>query len=233
MPPPPHSSRGRARPSVRGNEALVAYLAEEVGQAVLTLRGYALPGLLGACLGTGGMLFHVDPDVVPNPMQPRPGEVARLDYRSQDVWTWFDTQVLQSTGGQYRLAPPPARGQDCRRLVPRHKPQGDKAFDLRLLAKGFARDAGDGKLLDVSTDGLGFLFWPHLAGVELGQKMRARLTLPGGLMLPVWLRVVNQRPAFKNASRQVAGARFLGMSIEERLDLAMSLHLWERRRSLT
>ncbi len=232
----PLSTRTMVRNEPRGRpeqHALAAYLVEAVGQAILTHRDLAMPGILGLCKRTGSLTFAPDRDVAHKPLQPCAGDAVRVDFLRCGSWAWLEGEVRDSDRlGRWRLGPPRVVVLDSRRLVPRMRPGSDDSFQFR--PRGRRRGlAGRFPVEDISVAGLGFLHWPHLDHVEPGQRIDGRLSLPGGLQLAVGLEVKDSRPLRTEGMRWVAGARFVGMSLEERLEVAMTLNIWERRRRLT
>jgi hypothetical protein len=132
--------------------------------------------------------------------------------------------------GRWLVQPPSAVSCSDRRLVHRHDVLGDPAFELQLDGPWQPPGFRAFPLVDVSTDGLGFLFDPFLTPIAIHDVITARLLLPTAFRaMRVVLRVANLRPWRPGVSRRVAGTRYVDLPLESRKMLALSLSVWSER----
>ncbi len=210
-------------------EAHLAYVAEEVLQTRLSAAGEQLKGRIRICARSGELRFHPELYLFHPDLFPEPGAAVTLDYVGHGVPFRFQSVVTRITDeGGIVLERPDFIAHAKGDLVHRHRPMGDRMFHLRLRRAGRAAASQPFPMLDISTDGLCFLFWPHLAKVKPGSLIWGQLQLPGAEAFAVRLRIERVEPIFEGASRCMAETRFVNLSLEERLELAMSIHIWER-----
>jgi hypothetical protein len=117
--------------------------------------------------------------------------------------------------------------------VHRHDVLGDPAFELQLDGPWQPPGFRIFPLLDISTDGLGFLFDPFHTPATIHDVITARLLLPTAFRaMRLVLRVANLRPWRPGVSRRVAGTRYVDLPLESRKMLALSLSVWSERRKV-
>jgi len=212
-------------------EPHLVFLAVEVGNVSVTLDNMVIQGTI--LPPSVARFLPFEPDAIYAGVLAHPeGQAAvKVDYQAWDESYTFHTRVVgMDADGRWLLMPPRAIERGDRRIVYRHRVLGDPAFRLRLEGPWQPRGEQPFTLYDISTDGLGFLFDPVRHPLDNGEVLAGHLELGDTLNLPILLRVANSRPIKENAPERIAGARFLDLGMEHRLDLARNITVWELKR---
>ena len=172
-------------------------------------------------------LVRFRPDI-PGP-PPLEGASVTLDYEGREGAYRFKSTLLRA-GEVWTVAPPQVVRISALSAAHRYHPMGDREFRLRLSGPWEAAPNQLFPILDVSTTGISFLFWPHLTPAELGTVLEGHL-MPSGLgVFAVKLRVVNTRPIWEGASRMVAGCELVDLPATVQHELWRRIRSWRRRR---
>jgi len=205
-------------------DALLAHLATDVQKGVATLEGLAIPGKIGVCLQTCLPTFTPDPGVAGPNVQASLGRSLRLSYHHQGDRSWFDSRVLTAgPNGDWQLLRPSAVTTSTRRLVPRICCTQNEGLELRIEGSMCSEREGSLPLGDLSTDGLGILYYPNRTPIRKGQRIEGWLQVPGQIALHVALGVVTVSVTRPGSHQRRASTRFVSMRLEDRLQLASGL----------
>lgn len=211
-------------------EAHLVFLAVEVGSVSLTLGQQVCQGRVLAPSIARLVPFEPDPiygDILACPSSQMP---VRLDYQAWDDSYSFHTRVVGvDAAGRWLLFPPRAVERADRRIVHRHMVLGDPSFRVFLEGPWLARELQPFAVYDISTDGVAFLYDPEWTPLASGDLLSGRLRIADRLDLPVLLRVAHTRRVPEAGSGWVAGARYLDLNLENRLELTRTVTAWEMR----
>lgn len=215
-------------------DAHLVYLAAEIASINLTRQDKVVYGRVDMPLVVRFVPFEPD-SVYEGALPVPPSRVSlRLDYRGGNTSFRFYSRVVGCDDrNRWLLLPPRAIRCTDRRIVHRHRVVGDPAFELRL--KGPWQPSGPHvfSLLDLSSDGLAFLFHPRNRPLKRGTILSGTLRLPSGQKVPLLLRVAHLRKHGEqdDDTTWVAGVRFLNLSLDDRMRLARGISRWELVRS--
>ncbi len=205
-------------------DAFLVHLAEDVRQGNVALDGLTVPGVVGVCLQTGRPTFTPSHDgETPSVLAAR-DQTLRLSYEHQGNNSWFDTRVTgEGAAGAWQLQRPAAVTTSARRLVPRYRFAPGTGLELMLAEAGPSGQGSPLPLCDLSTDGLGVLFYPQRTPIKRRQRIHGSLQMPGQRELCVELSVVTVTVPRPGSRLRRASARFVSMPLEDRLQLAAAI----------
>ncbi len=214
--------------------AHTVYLAADIRKVALTTEARTLHGRVDMPTDHELLPFLPDPAYGGHVELPLRGMPARLEYGHNEVSYAFDaTMAGVDERGRWLITPPRLVECSDRRLVHRHSALGDPAFELELDGPWQPPGFRTFSLLDISTDGLGFIFHPYRTPLNIGEVLEASLLLPTTFMpMDLVLRVANIRSFRTGSIRRVAGARYVDLLLEDRRTLALSLSVWDERRKV-
>jgi hypothetical protein len=214
--------------------AHLVFLAAEVPEVTLETEARRIQGRMDMPNTARLLPFSPHPAYGAGIEGPLRGMPARLEYAAYGVTYAFDSVMAGvDAEGRWLIQPPSAVSCSDRRLVHRHEVLGDPAFELQLDGPWQPPGFRGFPLLDVSTDGLSFLFDPFRTPISIHDIIEARLLLPTMFRaMRLVVRVANLRPWRPGVSRRVAGTRYVDLPLENRKMLALSLSVWSERRKV-
>ncbi len=214
--------------------AHLVFLAVEVQQVTLDCEARSVQGRVQMPTADGHVPFVPDGQYGGHLERPLTGMPARLDYEVKGTSYSFTSPVAGvDPTGRWLVHPPGSIVCSDRRLVLRHATLGDPGFSLQLDGPWQPGGFRTFPLLDISTDGMGFLFHQHRTPLHEGDLLGGRLIFPACQQaLCTVLRVANVRPFRPGSARMAAGARFVDLSLDDRMALARSVRTWETHRQV-
>ncbi|MFH1468484.1 MAG: hypothetical protein ABIO70_29105 [Pseudomonadota bacterium] len=214
--------------------AHIVFMAAEIQEITLETEARRIQGRMDMPNTDRLLPFSPHPAYGSGIEGPLRGMPARLEYAAYGVTYAFDSLMAGvDAEGRWLVQPPHAVSCSDRRLVHRHEVLGDPAFELQLDGPWQPPGFRTFPLLDVSTDGLGFLFDPFRTPIAINEVVEARLLLPTAFRaMRLILRVANLRPWRPGIGRRAAGTRYMDLPLESRKTLALSLSVWSERRKV-
>lgn len=212
-------------------EAHLVYVAVEGQTATLSTDELHFQGRLGPPNRSGQVPFSLHPAYEGRPVPVKARCRVRLDYQARGVSYSFRTRLVRrEPDGRLLLELPNLIGRTDRRLVFRFVTAGDPSFQVSILDAGPSPVGRETQLVDLSTDGLAWHAPDPSLAQERGDLACVALTLPAVGPLVGLARVANVRPHPGEGSQRVVGARFLDLDLEQRMNIALSLSIWNQAR---
>ena len=209
----------------------LVYLASQVVNVALRAGRDTIHGRVGA-----PDKDHLLPFTPHEAYSGRLGRLARLGqlkmvYEAHGTSYAFRTRVARvDSANRWWLHPPTCVDCTDRRLVHRHQVLGHPAMNLRLHGPWQPPGFRSFPMMDISTDGVGFLFDSIHTPMEEGILLQALIGLPGIPVMRCLLKLSNVRSFRPGSRRLAAGARYLNLSLDKRMELAQSIRVWEQKR---
>lgn len=212
-------------------EPHLVFLAVEVGTVTVVVDQLVVQGRVLCPSIARFVPFAPDSDFDGLLPPPQSQVAVRVDYQAWDESYTFHTRVVGlDAQGHWLLMPPRAIERGDRRIVYRHRVMGDTSFRLRLEGPWQPKGEQPFALFDISTDGMAFLYDPSRNPMENGEILSGHVEVGDTLTLSILLRVAHTRLFKEGAPEWVAGARYLDLGLEDRMNLARAITVWELKR---
>jgi hypothetical protein len=211
--------------------AHLIFAAMEIGEAVLSVQGRQIYGVLGAPDPESSRVpFTVDPLLEELVEMPEPGRAVRVSYEYRDSAYAFFSEIEGAGFGGPRgwvLQLPRTVERTDRRLVSRYEVTGEPGFSLELdLGEGWSSYA----LMDISSAGMAFFFEAGQGGAFMtGRRFDARIVIDRQPPIAVELEIRNTRPR-PGGGGQIAGGSLVRLGPIERSQISRQLSEWRRKK---
>lgn len=206
-------------------DAHFAFVISEDPKVSLTLESGLVIGQIKAV--DGHTITFVPMTAYQDICLPDNSQKLRMDYSIYGITYSCFTFVVFASRSDFKLAYPDSIERSDRRFVHRHDVEGDSSFSLKLHGPWHPATRKFG-LLNISTDGIAFYFNGNETPTSKGMIFAAELTIPEQ-KVEMLLRVNNVR--FLDGVG-IAGARYMDMNFQRRLNLALGISVWEHRKKM-
>ncbi len=204
--------------------AHLIFAAAEIGHVVVSIGPLQVHGTVSAPdPRTGQIYFTVDARLEDLVEVPSTGRSVRVNYEHEDsAYAFYSEMEGSDIMKRWVLQSPRTVERSDRRLVYRHRVQGDPDFSVQIESPAGAMAF---PLFDVSSAGLSFTYSGSSFSARVGERFSAQVYMPGRAAMTLVLEVRNQRPLREGG--RILGCRFVAMSAAERSEIAQALAVWK------
>ncbi len=208
--------------------AHLIFAAAEIGHVVVSVGPLQVHGTISPPdPRTGQIYFSVDARLEDLVEVPSTGRSVRVNYEHEDsAYAFYSEMEGTDIMKRWVLQAPRTVERSDRRLVYRHRVQGDPEFSVQVETPSGSVAF---PLFDVSSAGLSFTYSGSSFAARVGERFSARVYLPGRAQpMSLVLEIRNQRP-MRDGGR-ITGCRFVAMNAAERTQIAQALAVWKHNR---